>query len=66
MSRCVHHWEIEPANGPTSKGVCSVCGGTRKFYNYTREPDTWKPRSKEPEDVDADPPATQIKTVEPG
>ena len=28
-----HHWKIEPANGPTSIGVCQVCRATRSFNN---------------------------------
>jgi hypothetical protein len=39
---------------------------TRRFQNYTGEPDTWKTKSQKLEDVYADPPTTQVKTVEPG
>jgi hypothetical protein len=66
VNSCIHHWEIEPADGPTSKGVCGVCGMTRRFQNYTGEPETWKTKSQKLEDVYADPPTTQVKTVEPG
>ena len=30
---CNHHWLIEPAIGPTSKGVCKLCGAEKEFNN---------------------------------
>ena len=30
---CKHHWVIEPPNGPTSKGVCKLCGELKLFDN---------------------------------
>lgn len=30
---CPHHWVIEPANGPRSRGVCKKCGALRAFRN---------------------------------
>lgn len=34
--KCPHHWIIAPASGPTSKGVCRLCGRERDgFKNYT-------------------------------
>ena len=30
---CRHHWKIESAVGPTSKGVCKFCGAEREFVN---------------------------------
>ena len=30
---CQHHWLIEPAGGPTSKGCCRLCGEERSFRN---------------------------------
>ena len=30
---CRHHWLIEPPNGPTSTGVCKLCGSTKEFDN---------------------------------
>lgn len=30
---CQHHWLIEPAGGPTSKGRCRLCGEERFFRN---------------------------------
>ena len=32
-SQCRHHWLLEPAGGPTSKGVCRICGAQREFKN---------------------------------
>ena len=31
---CGHHWLIDSPGGPTSKGVCSLCGIERQFRNY--------------------------------
>jgi len=31
---CVHHWIIEPANGPVSKGVCVTCDEIKDFKNF--------------------------------
>ena len=30
---CPHFWDIESANGPSSKGVCRNCGETKEFLN---------------------------------
>lgn len=30
---CIHHWVIEPANGPVSIGTCNLCNTTREFEN---------------------------------
>ena len=32
-SVCKHHWLIEPPEGPTSKGVCKLCGEIKMFDN---------------------------------
>ena len=37
---CRHHWMIQAADGPTSAGICRVCGETREFKNYV-ETATW-------------------------
>ena len=37
---CSHHWLIQAADGPTSGGVCRICGETREFKNYV-ETATW-------------------------
>lgn len=37
---CQHHWVIQAADGPTSPGLCRVCGETRDFKNYV-ETATW-------------------------
>ena len=34
VSRCRHHWLIDVAGGPSSKGVCRLCGTERQFRNY--------------------------------
>ncbi|MBI2171745.1 MAG: hypothetical protein HYU30_06965 [Chloroflexi bacterium] len=33
-AQCAHHWIIEAAGGPTSKGACRRCGATKEFLNY--------------------------------
>jgi len=32
-TRCAHHWIIETATGPVSKGMCRLCGEEREFSN---------------------------------
>jgi hypothetical protein len=32
-AKCPHHWLIDPPQGPTSMGVCKLCGATREFDN---------------------------------
>jgi len=31
---CRHHWVIELAQDPTSRGVCRLCGEQREFSNF--------------------------------
>ncbi|HXH20523.1 MAG TPA: hypothetical protein VNN10_00730 [Dehalococcoidia bacterium] len=31
--RCRHRWVIAAPNGPTSEGVCRLCGARREFRN---------------------------------
>ena len=33
VENCRHHWVIDAANGPTSRGRCKRCGDERDFYN---------------------------------
>ena len=33
-SQCRHHWLIDSPGGPTSKGVCRLCGTERQFRKY--------------------------------
>ncbi|MCH7800956.1 MAG: hypothetical protein IIC24_05350 [Chloroflexi bacterium] len=33
VSDCMHHWVIDQPNGPTSEGVCKICGMTQEFKN---------------------------------
>lgn len=30
---CRHHWVIDTPNGPTSQGVCKLCGAQQQFQN---------------------------------
>ena len=32
-SECRHHWLIDVAGGPKSRGVCRICGAERLFKN---------------------------------
>ena len=36
---CRHHWMIEPANGPTSIGICRNCREIKEFTNSVAEID---------------------------
>jgi len=31
---CCHYWLIEPAEGPTCRGVCKFCGAEEEFDSY--------------------------------
>ncbi len=33
ITACRHYWNIESADGPTSRGVCQVCGEEKEFLN---------------------------------
>ena len=33
LSECQHHWLIDSPNGPTSVGVCKICGSHQEFPN---------------------------------
>ena len=37
---CPHHWDITPVSGPTSHGVCKLCGEERDFNNHLTIDDT--------------------------
>jgi hypothetical protein len=45
---CVHHWKIDPPEGPFSKGVCKLCNAEREFRNWqtNREYSDWGTDSK--------------------
>lgn len=32
-----HYWKIEPAEGPTSRGICKLCGEEREFLNSVQK-----------------------------
>ena len=32
-TECHHHWVIDGASGPSSRGICKLCGAQRKFDN---------------------------------
>lgn len=34
-----HRWVIEEANGPTSGGVCKICGAAKVFKNWLSDGD---------------------------
>ena len=46
-THCSHHWVIEAAAGPLSKGKCRLCGEERKFSNSAVTRGGWTVRSKE-------------------
>ncbi|MPZ47953.1 MAG: hypothetical protein GEU75_01315 [Dehalococcoidia bacterium] len=37
VDACRHHWLIEIANGPTSRGRCKRCGAERDFFNNAED-----------------------------
>lgn len=39
-STCPHYWIIEVPRGPTSRGICKLCGKEREFDNLG--PDSWR------------------------
>ena len=43
IKTCIHHWRIQPANGPISTGTCCKCGEMRQFQN-TVAADSWSER----------------------
>ena len=36
QDKCIHHWLIEPAAGPYSKGTCKLCHKISNFENSVR------------------------------
>jgi len=34
-----HRWLIDEPNGPTSRGVCKVCGVAKEFKNWLADGD---------------------------
>jgi hypothetical protein len=34
-----HHWRIEEANGPQSRGICKYCGAEKVFKNWLEDSD---------------------------
>ena len=32
--KCRHHWLIDSPAGPSSRGVCLLCGDVKEFQNY--------------------------------
>ena len=45
QEQCVHHWLIDPPEGPVSKGVCKLCGEVKEFPNDLSY--SWKEEIKE-------------------
>ncbi len=46
-TQCAHHWVIETATGPVSKGKCQLCGEEREFSNSVQFMATyWKPQAQ--------------------
>jgi hypothetical protein len=38
---CMHHWLIDSPEGPSSRGVCKLCGAIDEFKNYVPYP-SWQ------------------------
>ena len=43
---CPHHWIIEMASGPVSKGRCRLCGEEREFSNSVDTGGSWTPPTR--------------------
>ena len=41
-----HHWIIESANGPISKGVCKYCSAEKEFFNVALSPEDLKKNAR--------------------
>ena len=57
---CTHHWVIDQPNGPTSRGVCKLCGEHSEFRNSM--PGTGWDRNNQTKRVDAKEPADRTNT----
>lgn len=40
--RCIHHWVIDPPDGPVSNGKCIKCGAEGLFPNEVMLKAEWK------------------------
>jgi len=38
---CAHHWIIEAPDGPSSRGICKICGLQREFLNAWNFKGNW-------------------------
>ena len=47
---CIHHWVIEPPEGPFSKGKCLKCGEEKEFQNYFPH-STWENEQKDDDEM---------------
>lgn len=45
---CVHHWVIEPSNGPISWGVCQICHEGKEFQNSIPGYSEWGDNERSP------------------
>ncbi len=47
---CCHYWVIESPSGPTSKGICKLCGCESEFINVfddLRSVGAWRKSEKQ-------------------
>lgn len=47
--QCTHFWVIDPPNGPTSYGMCKLCGRKQQFRNSI-ETTSWNRANAKAED----------------
>ena len=45
---CAHHWAIETSLGPTSRGMCKLCGEEKEFMNVIPSQPPLVKREKDP------------------
>ena len=37
LEGCAHHWVIDSPSGPTSIGICKLCGDEQEFQNSSSD-----------------------------
>ena len=46
---CRHHWIIEAPSGPTSRGICKLCGAKEEFRNSLVDDIVLRPARRQPD-----------------
>ena len=51
VAECRHYWVIDPPVGPTSRGVCHLCGAERQFSNHIKGTE-WETSDPAPAEIE--------------